>query len=64
MWRIKWFPWQRQESGEERAGEEGEGGPNGKDRGGGNSRPEGQGNGDDREMEDGMGVGFGAQGSW
>lgn len=25
MWRRKWFPWQQQETGEERPGEEGEG---------------------------------------
>lgn len=37
-----------------------EGGPNGKDKGGGSSRPESQGNGVNREMEDGMAVGFGA----
>lgn len=50
----------RREGWRGRGGGEETRGPNGKDRGGGSSRPESQGNGVNREMEDGMGVGFGA----
>lgn len=49
MWKRKWFPWQQQETGEERPGEEGEEkrrrGQNGRNRGGGGREPVSQGNG-------------------